>query len=110
MGFFSRTIALHGLGTISGESRWEPPAKEWDRDQWHARVLECIPSEAERKCLDLAAVLVGAAFGAEGAIRAKAIADCALLCRQMAGTIGAAPGSSIHAALFACIEKMEEIR
>ncbi len=45
-----------------------------------------------------------------GSERAKAISDCVQICRQIANAIGALPGSSIHSALFACIEKMEEIR
>lgn len=40
---------------------------------------------------------------------AKAYRNCAEMNRQMAGTIGAAPGSSIFAALEACAERMDEI-
>lgn len=39
----------------------------------------------------------------------RAYRNCAEMNRQMAGTIGAQPGSSIFAALEACAERMDEI-
>lgn len=41
--------------------------------------------------------------------RADAFRQCAAINREMAGVIGALPGSSIYAALEACAEKMDEI-
>ncbi len=43
------------------------------------------------------------------ASRADAFRKCAIVNREMAETIGAAPGSSIWAALEACAERMDEI-
>lgn len=41
--------------------------------------------------------------------REAAYRNCAEMCRQMAGTIGAFPGLSIFAALEACAERMDDI-
>lgn len=50
----ARMIALHGLGTIDGSNRSCPPNDFWDQDEWERRILECVPSLAEIRCMKLA--------------------------------------------------------
>lgn len=63
--YLARVIALHGLGTIGGEDRMEPPNEGWTRADWQRRILGCVPSAVEEQCRDLALKLYKAAGGTD---------------------------------------------
>lgn len=79
---------------------------------------ECprCPQPEDYACADRANRMWGSAINgphvsviASRLARSEAYRQCAAINREMAGVIGALPGSSIWAALEACAEKMEEI-
>jgi hypothetical protein len=59
----ARIIALHGLGTVSGAARFNPPTAEWGRTEWQRRILSVIPTVAEMQCRDAARAIVKAILG-----------------------------------------------
>lgn len=50
----ARIIALHGLGTVSGDHHRGPPNTLWAQEEWERRILECVPERVEQQCYELA--------------------------------------------------------
>lgn len=70
----ARLIALAGLATNNGAYRGMP--ETWaDEEQWKARVLECIPVEAERRCRELADQILDLLDGQHAAVDTAGLLD-----------------------------------
>ena len=50
----ARIVALHGLGTTTGEMRRPHPNSKWTVEEWHSHILEVIPHFAADRCRALA--------------------------------------------------------
>lgn len=56
----ARTLALYGLGTVSGVDMRGPPNASWTQAEWERRVLQCVPESVEQQCYALADVIIAA--------------------------------------------------
>lgn len=59
----ARLIALAGLGTTTGGDRRTPPTEQWDQGEWERRILECSPTEIERRSFELADLILAGTGG-----------------------------------------------
>lgn len=54
----ARVVALAGLGSTGGRDRTDPPHDGWTKEEWEARILECIPEAASKRCYRLADAII----------------------------------------------------
>lgn len=61
--YLARVLALHGLGTIDGADRLQPPNESWSLPEWQRRILGCVPELVEERCRKLATLIYRANGG-----------------------------------------------